>query len=102
MSDHVHILIGLNPVASISDLVRDIKRSSALFVNNKNWFRKRFHWQSGYGAFSYSTSQLSNVYSYIENQEEHHQKRIFHEEYKQILTDFDINYNDAYIFENPQ
>ena len=80
-SNHVHILLGLNPVMSISDLVRDVKRSSALFINNKHWFPYQFQWQEGYGAFSYSKSQLNQVYSYIQNQEEHHRVKTFKEEY---------------------
>ena len=97
-SNHVHILLGLNPVMSISDLVRDTKRSSALFINNKHWFPCQFQWQEGYGAFSNSKSQLNQVYSYIQNQEEHHRVKTFKEEYVELLTESGINYNERFLF----
>ena len=98
ISNHVHALLGLNPVMSISDLARDLKRSSALFIEGKNWFRTSFNWQGGYGAFSYSKSQLKDIYTYIENQEEHHRKKTFKEEYLELLKDFGIEYNEKYLF----
>src|SRR3972149_4564033 len=69
MADHVHILVGLNPDDKISDLVGAIKKNSSIFMNGKKLFHGTFHWQDGYGAFSYGKSQLNNVYSYILNQE---------------------------------
>lgn len=81
MPDHIHILLGLNPDEKISDLVAAIKRSSSLFINEKKWFRQKFHWQDGYGAFTYSRSQLNVIYNYIVNQENHHRKKTFREEY---------------------
>ncbi len=99
-SDHIHIFMGLNPVISISDLVRDVKRSSSLFINNdKNWFRGKFSWQDGYGAFSYSKSQVKNVYQYIFNQEKHHIKRSFRAEFLSLLRKFEIEYDEKYLFE---
>ena len=98
ISNHVHALFGLNPVMSISDIARDLKRSSAIFIKDKNWFRMPFHWQDGYGAFSYSKSQLKDIYAYIENQEEHHRKKTFKEEYLELLNDFGIDYNEKYLF----
>src|SRR5450759_963397 len=80
-SNHVHILFGLNPSISVSDTVHDIKRSSSLFINNEKLCTGRFSWQEGYGGFTYSRSQISDVYNYIENQESHHKKRTFREEY---------------------
>jgi len=68
-TDHIHIFLGLHPTQSVSELVRDIKRSTSLFINNKNWFAGNFQWQEGYGAFTYSKSQMNNVYQYILNQE---------------------------------
>ena len=62
VADHIHILIGLNPNDKISDLVGCIKRESSSFINEKKWFRGKFHWQDGYGAFSYSRSQLDDIY----------------------------------------
>ncbi len=99
VSDHIHILIGLNPNDKISDLVATIKRSSSMFINQQNWFRGKFHWQDGYGGFSYSRSQLENVYRYIENQETHHKKQSFRQEYIKLLENFKIEYNEKYLFE---
>ena len=99
MSDHIHILVGLNPNDKISDLVGAIKKSSSTFINEKGWFRGKFHWQDGYGAFSYGRSQLDNVYHYIKNQEMHHRKRTFREEYLELLKRFEIEYDEKYLFE---
>jgi len=99
MSDHVHILLGLNPAISISEHVKEIKRSSSIYVNEQKWFRGHFEWQDGYGAFSYGRSQLDRIYKYIENQEEHHKKESFRVEYLKILQRFDIEFNSHYIFE---
>jgi len=98
MPDHTHILIGLNPAMSISDLVRDIKRSSSIFINEKKWFAGNFNWQEGYGVFSYSRSQLDDIYKYIQNQEEHHKKVSFREEYLGILKTFDVEYDERFLF----
>ena len=99
MPDHVHILYGLNPNDSISDLVGCIKRESSSFINSKKWFRGNFHWQDGYGAFSYGRSQLKSIYNYILNQEQHHKKRSFGEEYKEFLQKYEVIYQDKYLFE---
>jgi len=99
ISDHVHILVGQNPNDKISDLVAALKRSTSIYINQKNWFNRKFQWQDGYGAFSYSCSQLKYVYTYIENQENHHRKNTFREEYRKILEEFDIEYDDNYLFD---
>ncbi len=99
MSDHLHILIGLNPNDKISDLVGTIKKSSSAFINEKKWFRGKFHWQDGYGAFSYGKSQINDVYNYIKNQELHHKKCTFREEYIEFLKQFEIAYDDNYLFD---
>ncbi len=99
MPDHVHILFGLNPDDKISDLVGCIKKDSSFFINEKKWFRLNFHWQDGYGAFSYSRSQLDRVYKYVGNQEQHHKKRTFKEEYTELLKKFVIDYDEKYLFE---
>lgn len=99
MSDHIHILIGLNPNDKISDLVGTIKESSSTFINENGWFRGKFHWQDGYGAFSYGKSQLNNVYNYIKNQEIHHKQSTFREEYIELLKRFDIEYDKKYLFD---
>jgi len=98
MPDHIHIFIGLNPSVSISDTVYELKRSSSLFINNKKWFRGKFYWQEGYGAFSYGKSQVENVYNYILNQEKHHTKTTFREEYIDFLSKFEIDYDKRFLF----
>ena len=99
MPDHIHILLGLTPNDKISDLVGSIKKNSSSFINEKKLFRGKFHWQDGYGAFSYSKSQLNNVYNYILNQEIHHKKRTFREEYVELLNKFGIVYDERFLFE---
>jgi REP element-mobilizing transposase RayT len=98
-SNHVHILFGINPSISVSDTVHDIKRSSSLFINNEKLCPHRFSWQEGYGGFTYSRSQLTDVYNYIENQESHHRKRTFREEYIDILTKNEIEFDQQFLFD---
>ena len=98
MPDHVHIFTGLNPANAISDLVRDIKKPSTDFINEKGWLKGKFKWQSGYGAFSYSHSQIDSVVKYIINQEKHHKRITFKEEYIKILKSFSVKYEDVYLF----
>ncbi|OXG05590.1 REP element-mobilizing transposase RayT [Flavobacterium araucananum] len=100
MPDHVHILIGLKPDKSISDLVRDIKANSSKFINDKKWINGKFEWQTGFGAFSYSHSQLTNVINYIRNQEEHHKIKTFKEEYIEFLKLFNIEFKNEYLFDD--
>ncbi len=99
VSDHIHILIGLKPSMALSDLIQDIKANSSRFINEKNWVKGKFNWQEGYGAFSYSHSQLDDVIKYIENQEVHHSKKSFKEEYLTFLKKFEIDYDEKYLFE---
>ncbi len=98
MPDHIHILFGFRPTESLSTLVQQTKRDSSEWINRNKFVEGHFSWQEGYGAFSYSKSQLTQVSTYIENQETHHKKRTFHEEYKKILSDFGIEYDEKYIF----
>ncbi|MEO6523451.1 MAG: IS200/IS605 family transposase [Mucilaginibacter sp.] len=100
VSDHVHILIGLNPTQSISELMRLVKGDSSEFINKEKLTTRKFNWQSGYGAFTNSKSQIDSVAKYILNQKEHHLKRTFKEEYLTILKDYDVDYNDQYVFED--
>src|ERR1700743_1947041 len=88
MSDHIHAFIGLRPSASISDIVRDIKNNATNFINDKKLVHGKFSWQEGYGAFSYGHSQIDSVYNYILNQEKHHEKKSFREEYLDFLKKF--------------
>lgn len=99
MPDHIHAFIGLKPSIAISDLVRDIKNNSTNFINDSKFLKGKFSWQEGYGAFSYSHSQIENVYSYILNQEKHHKKKTFREEYFEFLKKYEINYNEKYLFD---
>lgn len=99
VSDHVHVFVGLKPSMNISDLVRDIKNNSSKFINEQGWIRGKFSWQKGYGVFSYAHSQISSVYQYILNQEEHHRKKTFKEEYIEFLQKFEVEYQDKYLFD---
>jgi len=98
MPDHIHILFGMKPIQSLSDLLQDIKGDSSKWINDKKHVRGKFSWQEGYGAFSYGKSQLPQIIQYIENQEEHHKKKTFIEEYKSFLNDFEVDYDERYIF----
>ncbi len=99
VNDHIHAFIGLKPSMAISDLVRDIKNNSTNFINDNRFIRGGFQWQEGYGAFSYSHSHIGNVYNYILNQEKHHRKKSFREEYLDFLEKFDVEYDEKYLFE---
>lgn len=102
MPDHVHMLIGMRPVESLSGLMEKVKGDSSRWINEKRLVQGKFQWQAGYGAFSYSKSQLPSVINYIQNQEAHHQKKTFIEEYKEFLRKFDIPYEEQYIFKLPE
>ena len=97
-SNHIHFLIGMKPTCCLSDLVREIKKSSNTFIKEKKFTPYNFQWQEGFGAFSYSHSQLTDVIQYIENQKEHHKKRTFKDEYLEFLKAFEIEYKDEYLF----
>ena len=98
MPDHTHILIGLRPSMPLSDLVHDVKIGSANFVNRKRWVVGRFGWQEGFGAFSYGHSQLTRIIRYIQNQEQHHAKMTFRDEYLRFLKRYEIDHDEQYIF----
>lgn len=99
MPDHIHFLIGMKPSCCLSDLVREIKKSSNDFIKEKKFSKFKFQWQEGYGVFSYSHSALTEVIQYINNQKEHHKKKTFKEEYTEFLKKFEVNFNEAYLFE---
>ena len=99
MPDHLHVFIGLKPSIAISDLVRDIKNNSSNFINESKFVNGRFSWQQGYGAFSYSQSHIKDVYDYILNQEKHHKKKTFKEEYLDFLNRFEVEYDGKYLFD---
>ncbi len=98
MPDHIHMLFGMRPTQSLSDLMQDIKGSSSKWINEKDFVKGKFSWQEGFGAFAYSKKEIKNVIQYIKNQEEHHRKRSLNEEYLKILKDFDVDFNEQYIF----
>jgi hypothetical protein len=89
----------MKPSCCLSDLVREIKKSSNEFINTKWPSQYKFYWQGGFGAFSYSHSALDNVIMYIQKQKEHHRKKLFKEEYKEFLTKFKVEHKDEYLFE---
>lgn len=99
MPDHLHVFIGMKPSCCLSDLIREIKKASNEFINENKLSRFKFNWQEGYGAFSYSHSQIDNVYKYVMNQKEHHKKTTFKEEYIDFLKKFEIQYDEKYLFE---
>ena len=99
MPDHIHLLIGMKPTCCLSDLVREIKKSSNDFVKEKKFVKGKFTWQEGYGAFSYSHSSLDNLINYIKNQKKHHQKKTFKEEYLELLHKFEIEFKSEYLYE---
>ena len=98
MPDHVHILVGFHTTQSISDFMREVKANSSKWINEQKLISGKFEWQEGYGAFSYSKSQMPQVINYINNQKEHHQKQSFLEEYKHFLEKFEIEHNLEFSF----
>ena len=100
MPDHMHILLGLRPDGALSDLMREVKANSSRFINEKHWVMGRFSWQEGFGAFSHSRSQLGTVIRYIENQQKHHAKKTFRDEYVELLEKFGVEYDQRYIFKS--
>jgi putative transposase len=99
MADHIHLLVSIKPGIAVSDLVRDIKANSSRWINERGFIVGKFKWQEGFGAFSYGKSQLDSVIAYINNQEQHHKKKTFREEYIELLQKFDVNYDEKYVFE---
>lgn len=97
--DHLHILIGLHPTMSVSDITRDIKANSSKFITEKKWLMGKFQWQDGFGAFTYSKSQIDAVAKYILNQPQHHKRKTFKEEYLSMLQKAEVVYDEKYLFE---
>lgn len=97
--DHIHFLIGMKPSCCLSDLVREIKKSSNDFVNQKQFTKSKFYWQEGYGSFSHSHRELDGVIKYIATQKEHHEKTSFKSEYIELLKEFEVDYDEAYLFD---
>ncbi len=99
MPDHIHLFVGFKPVVLISDFVKEIKVESNEFINNKRWLKEYFNWREGYGVFSYSHSDIDRVVKYILNQEAHHSKKTFKEEYYDFLKKFEIPFEEKYLFD---
>ncbi len=99
MPDHLHLFIGMKPTCCLSDLVREIKKSSNDFIKDNNLSKFKFSWQEGFGAFSYNHSQLDTVSAYVMNQKEHHRKKTFKEEYIELLTECKIEFKNEYLFD---
>lgn len=102
MSDHLHMLIGFRTTQSIGDFMQDVKADSSQWINVKKFCGSRFEWQSGYGVFSYSKSQVPDVVRYIQTQKEHHRKSTFQEEYRLFLDKFEVEYDERYLFKAPE
>jgi putative transposase len=102
MPDHLHVLFGMRPTQSLSDLLQDIKGSSSKWINERGFVKGRFSWQEGYGAFSYRKSDLPQIIHYIENQREHHRKKTFLQEYEELLDEFGVVYDRRYLFKEMQ
>jgi len=99
MPNHIHFFIGMKPSCCLSDLVREVKKSSNEFINEEKFSRYKFNWQEGFGSFSYSHSHIDNVIKYIMNQKKHHHKKTFKEEYLEFLKKFDVPYDESYLFD---
>lgn len=99
VDDHIHLLIGIKPKIALSDLIRIVKNNSSKFINQNKWMKGKFKWQEGFGAFSIGHSQLDKVINYIQNQEKHHMKKSFREEYLMLLKKYEIDYDDRYVFD---
>ncbi len=97
--NHIHFMIGMKPTCCLFDLVREIKKSSNSFIKEKKFTPYNFQWQEGFGAFSYSHSQLTDVIQYIEKQKEHHKGKTFKDEYLAFLKAFEIEFKNEYLFE---
>lgn len=98
VEDHLHCFVGLKPVVSVSELMKSAKAKSSKYINDHRLTKERFEWQEGYGVFSYRQRDVDQIYRYIHNQEEHHQKQTFKEEYIGLLKEFEIGYDEQYIF----
>lgn len=98
MPDHLHILFGLRPNQSLSSLIQEVKSNSSKWINENGFVSGKFSWQEGFGTFSYSKSQIGRVAAYIQNQKDHHKTRSFIDEYLEFLKEFDVPYDERYIF----
>ena len=100
VQDHVHCFAGLRPVVSVSDLMKSVKALSSKYINDHSLTPQYFEWQKGYGVFSYSQKDVDTIYKYIQHQEEHHKIQTFREEYLELLKEFEVEYDERYIFQD--
>lgn len=100
VEDHVHCFVGLKPVVSVSELMKAVKAKSSKYINDHSLTNERFEWQEGYGVFSYGQRDVDKIYKYIQSQEEHHKLQTFRDEYLGLLKEFNIEYNEQYIFQD--
>lgn len=98
VEDHMHCFVGLRPAISVSDIMKTVKAKSSKYINDHKLTIERFEWQEGYGVFSYRQRDVDQIYKYIQNQEAHHQKQTFRAEYVDLLKEFNVEYNEQYIF----
>ena len=98
VEDHMHSFLGLKPVISVSDLMKTVKAKSSKYINDHSLTTNRFEWQDGYGVFSYRQRDVDQIYKYVQNQEVHHAKQSFRDEYLDLLKEFEIGYDEQYIF----
>lgn len=101
MPDHMHIFIGLRPQQSISSIMQNVKTEATKWINTNGFSRSNFQWQDGYGAFSYCKAEVPAVVAYIQNQESHHHRETFRDEYLRLLKEFEVEYDERYIFHEP-
>ena len=99
VEDHMHCLLGLRPAVSVSELMKTVKAKSSKYINDHSLTTNRFEWQEGYGVFSYRQRDVDQIYKYIQNQEAHHAKQSFKDEYLDLLKEFEIGYDEQYVFQ---
>ena len=95
----MHCFLGLRPAVSVSELMKTVKAKSSKYINDHSLTPERFEWQGGYGAFSYRQRDVDQIYNYVKNQEAHHQKQSFKDKYLELLKEFEIGYDEQYIFQ---
>ena len=99
VSDHIHVLLNLHKTRSLSDVVMEFKRGTSIWVKEQGMRYNEFYWQAGYGAFSVSQSAVETVKEYIANQESHHAKRSFQDEFRALLNRHEIEFDERYVWD---
>ena len=99
VEDHIHCFLGLRPAVSLSDLMKTVKAKSSKYINDHSLTTSRFEWQEGYSVFSYRQRDVDMIYKYVKNQEEHHKIQSFKDEYLELLKEFEIEYDEQYLFQ---